>query len=181
MRKIACFLLLCGSVAIATAAETWRWKDANGVVHYSDRPVPGAERVDLRSAPKPGTVVPPPAAVPQPADVEPAQQEILRYTRCVLTSPAHEETIHNVDTVGVVLDLQPALQADHRIQVLLNGKAVSTWPADANNFMLTEMHRGSYTLTARVTDASGRQLCVSPTINFYVRQATVAPPRVTPH
>jgi len=179
MRKIACFLLLCGGLAIATAAETWRWKDANGVVHYSDMPVPGAERVDLRSAPKPGTVVPPtppPSAAPEPA----SQPEVVPYTRCVISSPTQDLVVFNVDTVGVALDLQPPLQGDHRIQMLLNGKAVSTWPADAANFMLTEMHRGSYTLTARVTDASGRQLCVSPTINFHLRQATVAPPRATP-
>ena len=42
---------------LAAAAETWRWKDANGVVHYSDRPVPGAERVSV-VAPKPSSSPP---------------------------------------------------------------------------------------------------------------------------
>jgi hypothetical protein len=42
MRQIATFLLF-GVALTAGAAEIWRWKDANGVVHYSDNPVPGAK------------------------------------------------------------------------------------------------------------------------------------------
>ena len=68
----------------ASAAELWRWKDADGVVHYSDRPVPGAERIDVRSNQKSTgefnpEAPPPPAARP----VTPAN----RYTRCAVASP----------------------------------------------------------------------------------------------
>ncbi len=32
---------------MALADDAWKWTDENGVVHYSDVPADGAERVDL--------------------------------------------------------------------------------------------------------------------------------------
>jgi hypothetical protein len=185
MRKLACFLLLCGALAGAQAADIWRWKDANGVVHYSDVQVPGAERIAVQSAPKPGTVVTPATPRNTPAASVPAQQEpeetrIVPYVRCEIGSPQNEETFPNVTEVNVSVDLQPQLQSGHRMQVLLNGKAVGEWPADAQQFPLADLHRGAYTLSARVLDASGAPLCTSQTISFFVQQA-IARPRVQHH
>ncbi len=39
---IAALLLATGLVAAAYADDVWKWTDPQGVVHYSDRPVPGA-------------------------------------------------------------------------------------------------------------------------------------------
>lgn len=49
-------LLLLGAVLVAPAgaAEAWRWRDAEGGVHFGDRPPPGAaaaERLQLRASP----------------------------------------------------------------------------------------------------------------------------------
>ena len=39
-------LVLLGLLATAVAAaDTWTWTDEEGVVHYSDRPQPGATRI----------------------------------------------------------------------------------------------------------------------------------------
>lgn len=176
MRKLACFLMLCLSAAGAQAADVWRWKDANGVVHYSDVQVPGAERIAVQSAPKPGSVATP--ATPSraaTAQAEPEEERIVPYGRCEFSTPKNDETFPNVTEVNVAVDLQPSLQRGHRVQVLLNGKAVAEWPADAQQFPLADLHRGAYTLAARVLDASGAPLCSTPTINFYVQQAIVRP------
>ena len=144
-------------------------------------PVPGAERLSVSPAPKPGSVAtppPPPRAAAAPA-AEPETPRIVPSQRCVLSEPSNDQVFFNVSTIGATLDLQPALQGDHRVQMLLNGRAVTEWPADAAQFMLVDMHRGSYTLTGRVIDSAGRALCTSPTINFHLRQATVQP-RPTP-
>jgi len=182
MRKLACFLMLCAGLTAAQAADVWRWKDANGVVHYSDVQVPGAERVAVHSAPKPGSVVTPPTPARAPAaapgqteQAEPEEVRIVPYVRCEISSPKNEETFPNVTEVNVSVALQPELQRGHRMQVLLNGKAVTEWPADVQQFPLADLHRGAYTLSARVLDASGTPLCTAPTINFYVQQAIVRP------
>ena len=46
---------------------------------------------------------------------------------------------------------------------------------------LTDLDRGSYTLSARVLDAIGGAACSGPTLNFHVRLPTVAPPKVQHH
>ena len=53
--------LLGPVVATAAATYTYRWVDSNGVVHYSDHPPAGAEKVLLPSA---QTYNAPPAGTP---------------------------------------------------------------------------------------------------------------------
>jgi hypothetical protein len=192
MRKVA-FLLLIGCATLALsetgmAAETWKWKDANGVVHYSDKPVPGAEQVSVL-APKPSTSAPKPAATQPRAAVaanpeskqSDNQPNIVPYTRCVITAPDNDETFSAVNVVSAGVLLEPALQAGHRIEVLLNGSAVKDWPRDAMGYTLKDLERGSYTISARVLDDFGGAVCTGPTINFYVRLPVVAPPKVQHH
>ena len=47
MRVIG-FTVLCLAAGLAAAAPTYRWVDAQGQVHYSDRPVEGAQEVELK-------------------------------------------------------------------------------------------------------------------------------------
>ena len=49
MRMLAAALILLTTLAYAEG-ETYRWVDERGVVHFSDRPHPGAELVQLRPA-----------------------------------------------------------------------------------------------------------------------------------
>ena len=61
-------MLLCSLAANADATEVYRWKDANGVTHYGERPPEGteAEQVAIRKAP-PVTSAPAVAATDEPA------------------------------------------------------------------------------------------------------------------
>ncbi len=50
--------IVCGALALAAipfavhAAIVYKWTDADGVVHFSDQPVPGAEKIrDLGAFP----------------------------------------------------------------------------------------------------------------------------------
>jgi hypothetical protein len=66
-------IALLGSTAFA-AGEVYRWKDANGIWHFSDQPQPGAELV--RSMSRPTTTQPAqPAQTPitLPATINPPQ------------------------------------------------------------------------------------------------------------
>jgi hypothetical protein len=188
MRKVARLLLIgCATLALSqmgVAAETWKWKDANGVVHYSDKPVQGAERISVLP-PKPSIAVTKPAAAePRAASAQSNQPDpppIVPYSRCVVTAPDNEETFNAINTVAAGLLIEPALQPGHRIEVLLNGSIVKDWPPDASSHTLTGLDRGSYTLNARVLDSFGGAVCSGPTINFHVHLPTVARPRVTPH
>lgn len=177
MRQLASLLLLACVAHAAVAAEVWRWKDADGVTHISDRPMPGAERVTV-TAPRAGAAAPmPQSSTDTTATAEPSARP---YLRCVVTSPAQEAAFQRVDPITVSLQLDPALQAGHRITVLLNGAPVTDWPPGSAAHTLTDLFRGSYTLTARVVDDAGRALCSSPSITFHVRQPSLLSPARRP-
>jgi len=180
MRKLALILSMLTAVS-ALAAETWRWRDAEGVVHYSDRPVPGAERIDVnvqRSSPQAST--PPAAASGRP----PAPPVAVKY-RCEIQRPANDEVFNSVNAVTATVALEPGLQDGQRLQVYLNGALYPQWPSGVQTYTLQELYRGSYTLSARVLDANGTALCSGPAINFHIRQPTllspVRRPTPTPH
>jgi hypothetical protein len=181
MRKlISVLLLVCGAAALQ-AAQTWRWVDANGVVHYSDVPVPGAEPMDLGSrvvTPKNPDAPRPVTNVPQASQA--AEPSARPYARCVVSAPANEQNFQGVQAITVSLDILPALQAGHRVEVVMNGQAISGWPADASSYTLPEVYRGSYILNVRVLDALGRQLCAGAPSSFHVRQATLYSPARRP-
>lgn len=177
MRHVATLLLL-GVALTAGAAEIWRWTDANGVVHYSDHPVPGATRMSVDPAPKPSGSGPLPAApAPAPArDPAPATAPAALYMSCNITSPGGDETFHSVQPVSVQVNVQPALRAGHRIQVFMNGTPRTDWPANSPLYTLPEVTRGSHTLQARVVDESGNVVCSAPPVTFHLRQQSVLPP-----
>jgi len=68
----ACLLALAAAGAHAQAL--WKWRDASGQLHISDKaPPPGTPAKDILAAP-PGGVLPPPAAlIPKPAAASAAE------------------------------------------------------------------------------------------------------------
>ncbi|MDR2214380.1 MAG: DUF4124 domain-containing protein [Nevskiaceae bacterium] len=178
MRKLACLLVLVCGVTALSAAETWRWRDADGVVHFSDVPVPGAERVTLNSAPKPGSTAPvsnPDSRREFVAPDEPGVSPIVPYQRCVITSPGNDQVFQNETAVQVTLDLQPGRQADHQILMLFDGQPAGTWDTFSAAGALSGLTRGTHTLVARVVDGAGRPLCISPLVSFHILLPYVRP------
>jgi Domain of unknown function (DUF4124) len=170
MRKLTSILLLiCGTQA--GAVEMWRWVDAGGVVHYSDRPEAGAERVVIQGGPTPDNT---PRS--RPSSLPAAQITPFRYTSCIFTNPANDQVFNSVNSVNASLEINPGLQQEHRIQVMLNGRALPSWPIHAQNYTLTDINRGSYTLTASIYDADGKIVCNAPAIAFHVRQPSLLSP-----
>ncbi len=175
MRQLASFLLLGLSVA-AGAADTWRWKDANGVVHYSDRPVPGATLVKLGPQATPAN---PEAAIilkPDLAPVVPAAPATMSYTGCVVTAPANDEVFNNERSVRAAVQVSPGLQQGHRMQVLFDGQTYPTWPAGSLSHTFIDLFRGTHTLSVNVVDAAGRSLCSGPVVSFHVRLPSLLSP-----
>lgn len=174
MRWILVVLLMCCALG-AHAEEVWRWVDENGVVHYSDRPRPGAERVELN----PAQTYTPQAVPARPERAQPAQSEAApgpRYTGLRVVSPAPGETLWNIGgQLNVQLEVRPGLAPGHQLRVLLDGQRVET-PRGATQFTINEVYRGEHTLSASVMDAQGRELLASDPVTFYVQQASLQNP-----
>ncbi|MFO7325791.1 MAG: DUF4124 domain-containing protein [Pseudomonadota bacterium] len=158
----------------AGAAEVWRWKDANGVIHYSDQPRPGAERVVIGEAPRPSGSGPLPEEPPEVAPRPPPERP-FQYTRCEVVSPMADETFHGVQAINVTLDIEPALDPSHRVEVLMNGVRLD-WPPQLISYTIPEVFRGSHTLQVRIYDQRGNPVCSGPSLTFHLRQQSLYSP-----
>ncbi|MEX0976552.1 MAG: DUF4124 domain-containing protein [Woeseia sp.] len=167
---LVCSLLLAGTAL--PAEEAYRWVDAEGVVHYSDRPQPGAEQVQLESAPAPGTRVRSVAASPrQQSSDDEEEGDATGYESLTVSSPAAEETLWNIGgTLSVTLDLQPSLQPGHQVRVYFDGELQEV---GGLQFQIGEVYRGVHNIQAEVVDASGELKIRSQANRFYVQQTTV--------
>lgn len=177
MRTLAFLLLAALLSPPAVSQEIYRWVDKNGVVHYSDQPGPGAERVTIT-----GTVARPPAPDETPAlyqsdrRQEPATASTVRSLS--ISSPANDEAFFGSDaSVSVALELDGELQPGQEVALFLDGRRV---PTDGLSTTLTGVGRGTHFLRAAVLDESGSPVITSGQITFHVRQASIATPPVGP-
>ena len=166
----------CGQAA----EEVYRWVDEDGVIHYSDQPHPGAEKLVIEGAPAPGTRLSPRASdapgAGQRTGPDQAQDGApFSYESLEISQPSSEETLWNIGaTLDVTLDLQPSLQPGHRMRVYFDGE-----PRDVagTQFTLEEVYRGAHNIQAEVVDADGNVMIRSDPSRFYVQQTSVVNPR----
>lgn len=178
MRAILLALLLAFLFPASVAAgEIWRWVDEDGSVHYSDRPRPGAERVQIGT---PQTFTPPPipARPEPPARPRDTPEEALPgYRRLSIASPSEGEVRWNIGgELTIELDVQPALASGHELVVYLDGDRVADVPQGPTRFTIREVWRGERRLRVSITDQQGRELASSDTVVFYVQQASLLNP-----
>ena len=165
-------------------ADVYRWIDADGQAHYSDRPQPGAERITINVSPPASSSTDgtnPTVSTPAPAD-DP-QPPIFTYQSLTITSPAQEQTLWNIEgQLDVVASVQPALQPGHVLQFYLDGRMMPAEPGSSQT-RFSEVVRGEHSLRVEVVDASGRSLVASPESRFYVRQTAIPQPvpKPVPH
>lgn len=172
--RILCFVLGALAAFGASATVVYKWVDADGVVHYSDQAVPGAEKIYTSSAAKSGTVVPLPGAN-QTAKKPPGRT--TGFTQLAITSPAADQTFFGDEVIGVNLALTPALSPGQIITWHLNGKQLADQPPDATSFVLPHLDRGAYAIAATITDQTTGESQSTPSVSFFVRQPSALSPQ----
>ncbi len=164
-------LLACGAVA---AEQAYTWTDEDGVVHYSDRPQPGAKVVNLGDSdpPRPRAAARPQAAArPSTTDEPPEEAAAFRYETLEVVAPAPEETLWNIGGVLTVsLSVSPALRAGDQVRVYFDGQAQLV---SGTSFQLQEVWRGVHNIQAEVLDENGNMMIRSLPNRFYVQQNKV--------
>lgn len=168
-------LLLSLFCAAAFGQQAYRWTDASGQVHYSDRPAPGATPIELRGiqgyspATRPAPAVQPPAA-------EEAAPPVRAYTAFNVISPAQQETLWNIGAMlNVQVELVPGLQRGHHLGAYLDGELIDP-RANSTQFQIPDVFRGTHTLQAVVLDAQGEEILRSLAVTFMVMQTTILNP-----
>lgn len=153
--------------------------DAEGLVSYAD--VPAAEcpqQVKLpdysRYAPR---LLPETAAEEAPAEAVP---RFTGYKSIKIVSPEIGGSVrNNQGRVPVAIALEPELQAGHRVTLVVDDRPLST-TFDGLAIELSGVQRGSHTLRAAVSDATGKRLIESSAVDFTMRQASRLEPQRQP-
>ena len=165
-------ILLSLLTSVASGQTAYTWVDENGQTHYSDRPFPGANVIELDTAQ--GFDAQPVPSSPAPSE-QPSNPADL-YSALNVAQPAHQETLWNIGGVlDVALEVAPALQAGHRLGLYLDG-VLADVPAGARQFQLTEVFRGQHTLQAVIFDAQGTEILRSVAVTVMVQQTSLLNP-----
>lgn len=174
MLKRAFFGIAALVIAGLVFGQAYKWVDESGVVHYSDRPAPGAEQFVLPTtghARRVSATASRPQRAARNAPATAAAASTFSYESLEITAPAAEETLWNIEGVlNVTLDLRPALRQGHTVRVYFDGTPQLVSSA---SFPISEVYRGVHNLQAEVLDETGKLMIRSLPNRFYVQQNVI--------
>ncbi len=165
--------MLLAAVGSAPAATIYRWVDEQGVTHYSDQPHEGAQKLRLQGA---QTFAADTAPTPRAASAPEEGSAPPNGPVCAIDSPQNEQMFMNAWSVSGHVTVSPSPAGAARISLLLDGKPAADAADSGGHFTLSQVDRGTHTLTALVQDAAGQTICQSQTVTFHVHQPSVQAP-----
>jgi len=168
------YILVGMLVAVMALADgAYKWVDEDGVVHFSDVPVEGAEVVNISEYSK-RTGASLSRARPEnrsTSDDTATPAPAFRYESISIDVPGAEETLWNIEaTLNVTVNVSPPLQSGHQIRAYFDGESRMV---GSTSFTIEEVYRGVHNLQVEVVDSTGKLMIRSVTNRFYVQQNTV--------
>ena len=152
--------------SLASADTAYKWVDENGVVHYSDKPHPDAQKVKMPEA-QTYKALPSERAGTAPVAAEAAPAP---YQGCGVMQPTSEQTLANVDSLNVVVRTDPPLRSGDQVFVTLDGQPLNGKSPTSLTYTISPVERGTHTVQAIVRDTSGAMLCQTSGVTFHVQQ-----------
>lgn len=149
-------------------AEIYVWIDENGNKVYGDEPKKSdrAKPVEL----EPLTVLEFPQGSNDVLDDDEPLNTNNPYTALTITSPVADETIRdNAGSISVSLSIEPSLVEGHKIQLYLDGSPNQN-PQASMSFTLSNVDRGTHTVSASVIDESGKSLMQTQGVSFHLHR-----------
>jgi len=166
-------------VAHAQSSGTvFRSVDEQGRVIFSDRPSDDAETVNVHPA---NTMRVAPSE-PRTISAQEAPPAVTGYAALRINAPPHDSLVRsNLGEIAVAIHIEPALQAGHRMQLLLDGSVAGE--PDSGSWLLEGVAPGSHILQLQILDQDGQIIFRSDSSTVHLqrsgRRRPVAVP--TPH
>ena len=168
--------LALSSQAQDSKRELWTWTDANGVTHFSDRPVPGARRMELATSQHAATRSRGDAGGCRAGAHGRDRVPAVEYRSLEIWEPEQDASFFGADAaVNVRMRVEPDLAPGHRLFLFIDGQRVEG-ATDTLEHTLTGVPRGSHSLIAVIWDAGNTELFRSQPRVFHVRQPTINQP-----
>lgn len=165
------YILLLAVYVTGTSAQVYRWVDAEGQTHFSDRPLAGSDRVDI-----PGGLA---TGNPESPTPELSATPLLGpYNGFEIVSPEANQTLR-IDTASfpVSLLLDPPLMVGHRLELLVDGVPIAVEDPIGTQLSLSGLSFGTHVAEARILDSNGVVARSAP-VSFHLRKPL--PPGVLP-
>ncbi|CEG56714.1 DUF4124 domain-containing protein [Legionella fallonii] len=160
-------------VSCASSAQVYTWTDSQGVVHFSDTPHQGAEKIDIPDSQTYSPPTPTPKQEIAPATHDNIDDNGHSYTKVAIREPSNQATIRNPQGYTVVsVEVEPQLADGDKLQLIYDGSPLGD-PQPNTVFELNGMYRGSHTIAIQVVNANGKVLITSDTITIYMQQPRV--------
>jgi hypothetical protein len=173
MTSQAWFAVLCLVAPHCVSAEIYRWVDADGKTHFSDRrPVDAAVQLIIpESTPK----IAPVSEVAEPGPEDPRLGPYRVFN--ILSPAAGTVLVQPTDDLSINLLLDPPLLEDHRLELLLDGESIALEP-DTSQLLVSGIGYGAHRLQSVVRDGLQAVVAATPVHDLELRQAL--PPGVLP-
>jgi hypothetical protein len=172
MIRVVLLLPLCLTTTVLWA-EIYKWTDANGVVHFSDKPHPGAAQITL--PPVQSFSTPPVPVEAAPTFQENQEAAVASNENYTITTKEPEDlaTIRNTQGyIPVSFVVEPELKNGDQIQLLLDGKPMGE-PQASTVFALRNIDRGTHTIEAQILNNAGEVVSTSEEITVFMQQPRV--------
>jgi Domain of unknown function (DUF4124) len=156
--------------------QVYKWVDKDGVIHYGNQPptegatpakLPPIQTFKGGTAPNLNKFAKPGAAPGVAINVD-------------IVTPSREETFRGGErVVPVAVMVTPQMGAGHKLVYVLDGTPASP-PTTDTAFALTNVERGSHTVSVTLLGAAGEELANSNPVTFYMHPPTVDQGTKTP-
>jgi len=150
----------------AASSKIYVWRNADGVLVFSDSPKPGAEEVEIKD---PNIVSG--SVDTSILDIKP--KVIKDDYQVEITQPKNNATIRdNTGSVHVQGRIMPIFKQGLKIVLLLDGKPYQK-PQRHSLFALRNIERGEHQIKMDLINNKGKVIASSPLVTFYMHRASV--------
>ncbi len=148
--------------SVATTAEVFSWKDAQGTVHYGDSPPESAHAKavtlpQLTVVKDYGKLYKPVLTAEERGVKKKTNKEKSPYKTFTILAPKNKQAIRaNDGDVTVMLSFKPKLLPKHTLSVYLDGKKMAEGGLRMVN--LTNLDRGEHKVYAIINEKNGKKI-----------------------
>lgn len=176
-KRLPLLALFCVLAAAPGHASVYKVVDERGNITYTDTPPAGTPQSEPVELP---TINRQPATEVRPASRSDSQAQkhdrVEHYRHAAIRSPVHDSTLPaGASHLAVAVDLEPALQEGHWVQVLIDGSAVGS-PLQSTQQSVQDLERGMHFLSVQVLDSNGNVVAETEPVTIHVQRPVVGGP-----
>ena len=171
------YIIALSSVSFASPAEIYKITNPDGSVSFSDQPADNAEAIStqpIQQYSSPHKAKNTPKQQKKTVEKPKKEQKPTSYSKLEIISPKNDSAVRaNDGTVTITVKTSPPLnrQQGDKIQIFLNGTPAAP-PAASTSFTLTNLNRGTHSISASLKNAQGTTLLNAPAVKFHVLKAS---------